>query len=140
MKENLKFLFSLVVLAGLVLGCSKLGDLAGGNSDKLFFCENYTPGNDKCDGESSKYTEGYLTVVIDVRPTKKKIGVSTVNINITDQNSGEVVETYPYSTDADMDYVYFEKVDFKRPGKFKVSALKPDGTVLVSNEIEIVKK
>ena len=37
-------------------------------------------------------------------------------------------------------YVFFDDVNFKKPGKYKVSALKPDGTVIVSNEIEIVDK
>ena len=139
MKENLKVLFSLTVLLGLMVGCSKLSNLGGNSSDKLFFCESYNPTTDNCEGKSLKYSEGYLTVVIDIRPSKKKIGVSSVNINITDLSSGQVADTYPYTTDPDMDYVYFEKVDFKKPGKYKVSALKPDGTVIATNEIEIVK-
>ncbi len=141
MKENLKFLFSLTITVLLVFGCSKLGNLTGGDSsDKLYFCESYNPSTDKCDGKSSKYTEGYLTVMVDTRPSKKKIGVNKVNINITDLKTGEVIETYPFDTKPDMDYAYFDKVDFKTVGKFKVSALKPDGTVIVSNEIEIVDK
>ena len=140
MKENLKVLFSLVVLIALILGCSKLSNLTGGdNSNKLFFCEKYNSSSDECDGKSLKYTEGFLTVVVDVRPSKQKIGVNKVNINITNVGTGEVVDTYPYETDPNMDYVYFDKVDFKKPGKYKVSALKPDGTVIVSNGIEIVE-
>ena len=140
MKENLKFLFSLLVLVTLIFGCSKLGDMAGDNSDKLFFCESYNSSTDKCDGKSLKYTEGYLTVIVDVRPSKRKIGVDKVSINITDTKTGEVADTYSFDTKSDMDYVYFDKVDFRKPGKFKVSALKPDGTVIVTNEIEIVDK
>lgn len=139
MRENFKSLFSLIVLISLMLGCSKLSNLAGDNSDKLYFCESYNPTTDKCEGKSMKYSEGYLTVMIDIRPSKKKLNVKTVNINITDLSTGKVVDTYPYDTDPEMDYVYFEKVDFKNPGKYRVSALKPDGTVIVSNEIEIVK-
>jgi hypothetical protein len=139
MKENLKFLFSIAILVSLVFGCSKLGDIAGGDTDKLFFCENYNSSTDKCEGKSTKYTEGYLTVVIDVRPSKRKIGVDKVSINLTDLKTGEVVDTYSYDTKPDMDYVYFDKVDFKKPGKFKVSALKPDGTVIVTSEIEIIE-
>lgn len=141
MKENLKVLFSLIVLIALILGCSKLSNLTGSDSsNKLFFCEKYNSSNDECDGKSLKYTEGFLTVVVDVRPTKQKIGVNKVNINITDLGSGQVVDTYPFDTDPKMDYVYFDKVDFKKPGKYKVSALKPDGTVIVSNGIEIVEE
>jgi hypothetical protein len=139
MKENLKFLFSLVVLILLVFGCDKLSNMGGGSSDKLFFCESYSPGNDECEGKSTKYTEGFLTVVVDIRPSKRKIEVSNVNINITDLTTGVVADTYPYETDPTMDYVYFDKVDFKKPGKYRVSALKPDGTVIASNEIEIIE-
>lgn len=140
MKENFKIFSAIIVLVALVLGCSKLGNLAGGdNSDKLYFCENYNPTTDKCEGKSLKYTEGFLTVVVDIRPSKKKLGVSKVNINISDTKTGEVVETYPFNVEPEMDYAYFDRVDFKKPGKFKVSALKPDGTVIVSNEIEIIE-
>lgn len=137
MKDYFKFFFSILILAALIFGCGKMGD---DNTDKLYFCESYNPTTDKCEGKSLKYTEGYLTVVIDVRPSKRKIGVDKVNINITDQASGQVVETYPYTTDPTMDYVFFDKVDFQKPGKYKVSALKPDGTVIVTNEIEIIEK
>ena len=138
MKENLKIVFSIVIFAGLILSCSKLNFLGGDKGDKLYFCENYTSSTDNCEGKATKYTEGYLTVMVDVRPSKRKVGVNKININITDLKSGEVVDVYPFDTEPDMDYVYFDKVDFKHPGKYKVSAVKPDGSVLVSNEIEIV--
>ncbi|MEO8446851.1 MAG: hypothetical protein ABI528_05115 [bacterium] len=139
MKENFKFLLSVAVIVSLILGCSKLSNLTGDSSDKLFFCESYNSSTDKCEGKSEKYTTGFLTVMIDLRPTKRKVGVDKVNINVTNIKTGNVVDTYPYDTDPTMDYVYFDKVDFKSPGKYKVSALKPDGTVLVSNEIEIIE-
>lgn len=140
MRERSKFILSVAVLVTLILGCSKLKNLStGGSSDKLYFCESYDPSTDKCEGKSMKYSEGYLTVIVDIRSTKEKIGVSKVNINITNLKTDEVVDTYPYDTNPDMDYVYFDKVDFKSPGKYRVSALKPDGTVIASNEIEIIK-
>lgn len=140
MRQNFRFIFSLVILAGLIFGCSKLSELGGDSGNKLYFCESYTPSSDKCDGKSEKYTAGYLTVMVDTRPTKTKLGVDKVNINITDKATGQVVDTYPYDVQPSMDYVYFEQVDFKNTGKYKVSALKPDGTVIVTNDIEIVDK
>ena len=138
-KYYLKFTSSFFVLAALVISCSKLGDLTSNEkSDKLYFCEKYDIANDKCEGKAAKYTAGRLTVMVDIRPSKKKLGVSKVNINITDLNTDKPVDTFEFNTEADMDYVYFEDVNFKEPGKYRVSALKPDGTVIVSNEIEIV--
>lgn len=139
MKGNFRFIFSIAVAISIMLGCSKIKDLASSSSDKLYFCEKYKSGSDECEGKSTKYTTGNLTVMIDIRPSKRTVGVEKVNINITDLKTGEVVDTYPYDTQKDMDYVYFENVDFKKPGKYKVSALKPDGTVIVSNEVEIVE-
>ncbi|MCB0726172.1 MAG: hypothetical protein KDD00_01820 [Ignavibacteriae bacterium] len=140
MRERSKFILSLAVLAVLIIGCSKLKNLSSsGNSHKLYFCESYDPSTDKCEGKSMKYTEGYLTVMVDLRDADEIIGVSKVNINITNLKTKEVVDTYPYDTSPDMEYVYFDKVDFKSPGKYKVSALKPDGTVIASNEIEIIE-
>ncbi len=80
MRENLKGLFSLIVLIGLMLGCSKLSNLAGDNSDKLYFCESYNVTTDKCEGKSTKYSEGFLTVMIDIRPSKKKLNVKSVKM------------------------------------------------------------
>lgn len=143
MKRNylnyFRFIASLFVLFLLVTSCDKLGNIGSGDSkDKLYFCEKYDLASDKCEGKSSKYTSGRLTVMVDIRPSKRKLGVSKVNINITDLNSGKPVDTFEFNTDEDMDYVYFEDVNFKETGKYRVSALKPDGTVIVSNEIEIV--
>ncbi|MEO6694526.1 MAG: hypothetical protein ABIY50_10795 [Ignavibacteria bacterium] len=131
--------FALLILVMVMLSCSKLSELSsGGDASKLYFCEKYVLNSDECEGKSTKYSPGRLTVMVDIRPTKKKLGVESVNINVTDIKSGEVVETFPFDTKADMDYVYFEDVNFKKAGKYKVSALKPDGTVIVTNEIEIV--
>ena len=124
-----------------MLSCDKISNMASDlKTDKLYFCEKYDLASDKCEGKSIKYTPGRLTVMVDIRPSKKKLGVEKVNINVTNLKTGEVSETFPFDTQADMDYVYFEDVNFKEPGKYKVSALKPDGSVIVTNEIEIVEK
>ncbi|HAY34178.1 MAG TPA: hypothetical protein DCY06_08570 [Bacteroidetes bacterium] len=141
MKNYYKSVSALFVFIILIFGCGKLKNLTESVSgNKLYFCEEYDSSTDNCKGESNKYTEGNLTVMVDLRPTKTKLGVRSVNINVTDISTGNVVETFPFDTDSDMDYIYFENVKFENPGKYKVSALKPDGTVIVSNEIEIIDK
>lgn len=140
-KTYFKSITALFIFVTLLLSCGKISEMTSDSkSDKLYFCEKYDLASDKCEGKSMKYTPGRLTVMVDIRPSKKKLGVEKVNINITDLKSGEAVDTYPFDTESNMDYVYFEDVNFKNPGKYKVSALKPDGTVIVTNEIEIVDK
>lgn len=140
-RSILKSFTALLILLTIMLSCDKISNMSSdSNTDKLYFCEKYDLASDKCEGKSIKYTPGRLTVMVDIRPSKRKLGVEKVNINITNLKTGEVAETFPFDTQADMDYVYFEDVNFKEPGKYKVSALKPDGTVIVTNEIEIVDK
>lgn len=135
MRINHKFLLAVVVLITLALGCSMFGS----KENKLYFCEKYDPVQGEI-GESSKFTTGTLTVMVDLRPSKTKIGVDDVNINVTDKASGEAVETLPFTVQPNMDYIYFNDVAFSKPGKFKVSCLKKDGTVIATGEIEIVNK
>jgi hypothetical protein len=135
MRFNYKFLLAVVVLTSLAFGCSMFGK----KENRLYFCEKYDAVKGEI-GESSKFTTGALTVMVDLRPSKTKIGVSDVNINITNKGTGEVVETLPFTVQPSMDYIYFNDVEFKKAGTYRVSCLKKDGTVVVSGEVEIVEK
>ena len=134
-KKNLNSLIAIVILLVAIMGCSKLKDLAGG--EKMTFCENYISATDNCEGESTKFTTGTLTVLTKL---SDPIGVSEVDINITDLASGKVYKTFPFTVTPDMTYIYFDNVAFTEPGKYKVSLLKKGGTVVISNEIEIVSR
>jgi len=68
------------------------------------------------------------------------IGVSSVDINITDKETGKAVDTFPFTVQSSWDYIHFDDVEFKEPGKYKVSCLKKDGTVVASGEVEITSK
>ncbi|OGU68406.1 MAG: hypothetical protein A2W30_02915 [Ignavibacteria bacterium RBG_16_36_9] len=131
--REFKFFAALLLLVAVTFGCSKLKELTG-DSDRLYFCERY----DAVDGEineAEKFTTGTLTVMVKL---SKPIGVTDVDINVTDKETGNVVETYPYTVSTDMDYIYFYGVKFEEPGEYKVSCLKRDGSVIVSGEIEII--
>lgn len=130
--NRIKLFASLAVLFLVVVSCSKLQDLTGG--DRLYFCEKYTT---KEIGEGTKFTTGTITVMLKL---KKPIGVTSVDINVTDVASGKAVETFPFTVQSSWDYIHFDDVEFKEPGKYKVSCLKKDGTVIATNEIEIVSK
>jgi hypothetical protein len=128
----IKTFFSFAVLFVLTVSCSKLKDITAG--DRLYFCERY---DNKEIGVSDKFTTGKLTVMVKL---KKPIGVSSVDINITDLATGKPVETIPFEVSSQWDYIHFDDVEFRTPGKYKVSCLKKDGTVIVSGEVEIVSK
>ena len=130
--NKVKLFVSLTVLFLVVVSCSKLQNLTGG--DRLYFCEKYTT---KEVGESSKFTTGTLTVMLKL---SKPIGVTSVDVNVTDLASGKAVNTFPFTVQSSWDYIHFDDVEFKEPGKYKVSCLKKDGTVIASGEVEIVSK
>lgn len=135
--NKLKFLFALMIIAMVTVSCSKITSMLD-SENKLYFVESYDGGKEK--GKSDKFTTGSLTVMVDLRPKKQKIGVTDVDINITDLGNNEVISTNPYTVSPDMDYIFFNNVTFDKPGKYKVSCLKKDGTVVVSGVVEIVNK
>ena len=111
--NRIKLFASLAVLFLVVVSCSKLQDLTGG--DRLYFCEKYTT---KEIGEGTKFTTGTITVMLKL---KKPIGVTSVDINVTDVASGKAVETFPFTVQSSWDYIHFDDVEFKEPGKYQVS-------------------
>lgn len=127
-----KIFAAFAVLFLVLVSCSKLQDLAGG--DKLYFCEKYTT---KEVGEGKKFPVGTVTVMLKV---SKPIGVTSVDINITDAATGKAINTVPFTVQSSWDYIHFDDVEFTEPGKYKVSCLKKDGTVIASNEVEITGK
>lgn len=130
--NRIKLFAALAVLFLAAVSCSKLQDLAGG--DKLYFCEKYTT---KEIGEGTKFPVGKITVMLKL---SKPIGVTSVDINVTDVASGKPIETFPFTVQSNWDYIHFDDVDFPEAGKYKVSCLKKDGTVIASNEVEITSK
>jgi hypothetical protein len=130
--KNIKIFTAFVVLFALVVSCSLIKNLTK-SGDRLYFCEKYTS---KEIGEGTKFPSGAVTVMVKLT---KPIGVSSVDINVTDLESGKPVDTFPFTVQSDWDYIHFDDVEFKEPGKYKVSCLKKDGTVIATSEVEITK-
>ena len=129
--NKVKFFAAFTILFIVIVSCSMLKNLTGG--DKLYFCEKYVT---KEIGEGTKFTTGKITVMVKL---SKPIGVSSVDVNITDAATGKAVNTVPFTVESSWDYIHFDDVEFKDPGKYKVSCLKKDGTVIASGEVEITK-
>jgi len=129
---KVKSFTALIILFTLLVSCSMLKNLMPG--DKLYFCEKYTS---KEIGEGSKFPAGTVTVMLKM---SKPIGVTSVDINVTDLSTDKPVDTFPFTVQSDWDYIHFDDVEFANPGKYKVSCLKKDGTVIASGEVEITGK
>ncbi|HEY3249805.1 MAG TPA: hypothetical protein VGK25_01675 [Ignavibacteria bacterium] len=134
--RQLKFLVLFFTAMIAVSGCNRIKQvqqitekLSG---DRLYFCERYVT---KEIGEGTKFKPGKITVMVKLQ---NPIGESSVDINISDASSGKVVDTQPFTVQPSWDYIHFDDVEFKDKGKYKVSCLKKDGTVIVSNEVEII--
>ena len=168
---KLNFFVALIMAAALVISCSKLKELDKKEKDndvtkeeskkddlkkettkstegKLYFCEQYKNGEEI--GVSKRFTPGWLTVMIDLRPVGKTLGTGKVELKLSkikDEDGKEIsekiIKTVPFSVQADWDYTYFEDHDnlkFKTPGTYKVVCQKVDGTPIVSGEVDVVPK
>jgi hypothetical protein len=109
---------------------------------KLYFCEEYRDGHEI--GVSDAFTissgGGYFTCMIDLRPTGKKIGVGKLDLRITKlTDAGEkIIDTKNFDVQPDWDYIYFDKFyTFHSDGKYKITAMKPDGTPVASGTVKI---
>ena len=85
--------------------------------------------------------------MVDLRPSKKKIGISEVSIRLTkikdaDGNhiSEKIIKTIPFTIQPTFDYVFFEnkkELKFTSPGTYRATLMDKEGNFLVSGEIEI---
>jgi hypothetical protein len=138
--RHLKSLVIFIFAVTFVTGCSRINTIKNltekvsdeVKGDRLYFCERYVT---KEIGEGTKFKKGKVTVMMRL---KNKIGEKSVNINITDQSTGKAVNTFPFTVQPNWDYIHFDDVEFSDTGKYKVSCLKEDGTVIATGEVEII--
>lgn len=131
-----KLTLIVLILVTAFGGCGKLKQVKELtekiSGDRLYFCEKYVASEI---GEGTQFKPGKITVMLKLT---KSIGVSEVDINVTDVASGKAVDTFPFTVQPSWDYIHFDDVEFSKKGKYKVSCLKKDGTVIASNEVEII--
>lgn len=117
----------LILILISAAGCDKM-------QDKMLFCSSYNASQDFCENEGQSFKTGKVTVLIDLY---SRIDADDVKLNITDVNTNKIVNSYEFSVSSVLKKVYFENIPFDYPSKYLVSVLKPDGTVIVSNEVNI---
>ncbi len=176
-KYRLGFVFAVLVLVTALLACGKLKEIAKEETKKdetkkvettttetktetetketsnqkegqakLYFCEQYKNGEEI--GVSSRFTPGWLTVMVDTRPAGTKLGTGKVELRLSKIKDGagksiseKILKTVPFDVQADWDYTYFtDKNDLKfdSPGTYRVVCQKKDGTPIASGEVEVV--
>lgn len=125
-----------LALSFVIAGCGRIKQITEItdklSGDRLYFCERYVASEI---GEGSQFKPGKVTVMLKL---SKSIGVSEVDINITDVSTEKAVDTQPFTVQPSWDYIHFDDVEFNKKGKYKVSCLKKDGTVIATNEVEII--
>jgi hypothetical protein len=126
----------LLAVTFVMTGCGKIKQITNLtdklSGDRLYFCERYVASEI---GEGTQFKPGKVTVMLKL---SKSIGVSEVDINVTDVSTGKAVDTHPFTVQPSWDYIHFDDVEFEKKGKYKVSCLKKDGTVIATNEVEII--
>ena len=115
---------------------------AGGS---LYFCEDYVGGEEI--GVSERFTTGWLTVMV---KTDEPLGVGKVELRLSkikdasgNSISEQIIDDIPFNVQPDWDYTFFQdkkNLTFKTPGTYKATLLKPDGSPIVSGEVEITSR
>ena len=104
--------------------------------DILYFCVRYDGKEIDC---SDRFTAGRITVMARLA---KPITYSKVIIQLDKYNpqdsSFEYYSEYPFNTDPDMTYIYFNDVEFGEKGIYRVFLLDPRKNNITSALVEII--
>jgi serine/threonine protein kinase len=122
-------------------------DSKGIRGAKLYFCEDYKGGKEV--NVSSRFTKGWLTVMLDLRPANVEIGVKNVYLEIVkikDEDGESIPEkfirTIDFTVEPEFDYIYFqnkEELKFESTGTYRVSLFTSKDKLITSNTIDIIR-
>ncbi len=117
-------------------------------SPQLYFCENYEDGIEI--GVSSSFTTGKITVMLDLRPENRIIGVNKVFIKITKVADKDgyypdeiLIDRIPFEVGPDWDYMYFEnseRIKFQEPGVFRVYCVDEGNNNIANAFLKVISK
>ena len=130
-----------IILLGfcLVLFWSVVTNLSAQNCDLLYFCVRYDSELGEID-QSDRFTTGNITVMILL---ESAINCTEITIQLDKynprKNKFEYYKDYEFDVSYDMDYIFFNDINFADPGIYRVFLLDPKGNTIVSSIVEIVK-
>ena len=130
-----------IILLGfcLVLFWGVATTLTAQNCDLLYFCVKYDSEYGEID-QSDRFTTGNITVMVLL---EKPISCNEITIQLDKfnarKNEFEYNNDYEFDVGYDMDYIFFNDINFADPGIYRVFLLDPKGNTIVSSLVEIVK-
>ncbi|MBN2461657.1 MAG: hypothetical protein JXB60_08615 [Candidatus Cloacimonetes bacterium] len=110
------------------------------NCDIMYFCVRYDPDTGEIDC-SDRFTVGNITVVVllatPVYFEKVFIQLDKFNPRV---NDFEYYKDYEFDVEPDMDYIYFNDINFADLGMYRVFLLDPFKETITSALVEIVSE
>ena len=132
MKKKLFITYFFLVVSALLL----FTNIA--YSQKLYFCEKYIDGNEI--GVSDKFKVSSNVVCITVMYSSyEPINVGCVNMKIyrIDYGNSRLISSKNWDIKPEWEYIYFEDVEFKKPGVYRVSLETKNNILIATALVEI---
>jgi hypothetical protein len=130
----MKKMFYLMVVLFIVIGFQN--KIKAQSCDILYFCVNYDGKEIDC---SDRFTAGKITVMVKL---VKEIFFTKVTVQLDKYNAREgtfaYYNSYPFDTESDMTYIYFNNIEFNDKGFYRVFLLDPDKNTIASGLVEII--
>jgi hypothetical protein len=112
------------------------------SASTLYFCEKYVHEEVGVSGifYVNIFSGGTFTAMLDMRGSGEKVNSEKINLKMYKLNGSE--ETFAadekFDVNSEWDYIYFSDFHvFKNAGKYRVKAVKPDGSVIASGDVII---
>jgi len=117
-------------------------DIETSSAATLYFCEKY---DHEEKGVSKTFYVNMIggssfTAMLDMRGTSEKVSTDKLTLKIYKLNGSNeaFVADEKFDVDSDWDYIYFSDFHiFNQAGVYRVKALKPDGTIIASGDVNI---
>jgi len=131
----MKKLLLVIILLNLLF--ASIVSIHAQNCDLLYFCVNYDSEVGEIDC-SDRFTTGNITVVALL---KSAIYYTKLTVQIDKYNPREATfeyyDAWEFDVDPDMDYIYFNDINFQDKGIFRVFLVDPEENTITSSLIEI---
>ncbi|HHE37340.1 MAG TPA: hypothetical protein ENL20_02065 [Candidatus Cloacimonetes bacterium] len=131
----MKKLLFVIIFVNLLF--SSIVSIYAQNCDLLYFCVSYDPDAGEIDC-SDRFTTGNITVVALL---KSPIFYTKITIQVDKYNpregTFEYYDAWEFDVDPEMDFIYFNDINFQDKGFFRVFLVDPEENIITSGLVEI---